>query len=99
MVLFLGMVPASGLLAIGGWFTATEPLRFLLAAAFYLLGCFAVTAAGNVPLNERLAGMDATTADGRAWWAAVYGPRWTRLNTVRTVACFVAAAVLIGALG
>jgi uncharacterized membrane protein len=98
MALFLGMVPVSILLAAGGWIAAPDPLRFLLAGTFYLVGCFAVTAGGNVPLNDRLAEMDATSPEGRDWWATVYGPRWTRLNTVRTVACFAAAAILVGAL-
>lgn len=98
MVLFLGMVPISLLLALGGWSAESDPTRFLLAAALYLGGCFGVTAAGNVSLNERLAGMDAASPEGRDWWATVYGPRWTRLNTVRTVACLAAATVLIGAL-
>jgi uncharacterized membrane protein len=99
MALFLGMVPVSLILAISGWLAAPEPARFLLAAGLYLLGCFAVTAMGNVPLNDRLAGMDAATPEAQGWWDAVYLPRWTRLNTLRTLACFAAAATLIGALG
>ncbi|WP_298432567.1 DUF1772 domain-containing protein [uncultured Jannaschia sp.] len=51
-----------------------------------------------MPLNERLAGMDMSGPDARDWWATVYGPRWTRLNTVRTVACLAAAWLLLGAL-
>jgi uncharacterized membrane protein len=98
MALFLGMVPLSLLLDYGGWVAAQDPTRFVVAAALYLLGCFAVTAMGNVPLNDRLAGLDAATPRGRDWWTNVYGPRWTRLNTLRTLACFGAAAVLLGAL-
>jgi uncharacterized membrane protein len=99
MALFLGMVPLSLLLAVGAWMTAAEPVPFLVAAASYVIGCFAVTAAGNVPLNDRLAGMDPATPEARHWWRDVYGPRWTRLNSVRTVACFSAAWSLLGALG
>ena len=98
MALFLGMVPMSALLALGAWMTAPEPTPFLAAAALYVIGGFAVTAAGNVPLNDRLAGMDPTTPQAQGWWQTVYGPRWTRLNTVRTLACFAAAYVLLGAL-
>jgi uncharacterized membrane protein len=98
MTLFLGMVPLSVVLAVIGWASATDPVPFMVAAALYVLGCFAVTAAGNVPLNDRLAGLDAATPQGRDWWTNVYGPRWTRLNTLRTLACFGAAAVLLGAL-
>lgn len=98
MALFVGMVPLSVLLAVGAWLSAPEPAPLLAAAALYLIGCFAVTAVGNVPLNDRLAGMDAATPEARDWWHTVYGPRWTRLNTVRTLACFGAAWCLLGAL-
>ncbi|MEM7566237.1 MAG: anthrone oxygenase family protein [Pseudomonadota bacterium] len=98
MALFLSMVPVSLILAIGAWMTAPAPVPFLVAAALYVLGCFAVTAAGNVPLNNRLAGMDAATPEAQGWWQAEYGPRWTRLNTVRTLACFASAWLLLGAL-
>ena len=98
MTLFLGMVPVSLLLALGARLTASEPMPFFLAAGLYLIGCFAVTAAGNVPLNGRLAGMDPATPGARDRWHDVYGPRWTRLNTVRTLACFAAASVLLAAL-
>lgn len=98
MALFLGMVPVSLLLALGAWMTAPAPAPFFLGAALYVIGGFGVTAAGNVPLNDRLAGIDAATTEGRDWWRTVYGPRWTRLNTVRTLACFAAAYALLGAL-
>jgi uncharacterized membrane protein len=98
MTLFLGMVPVSILLALGAWMAAPDPAPFFVAAILYVIGGFAVTAAGNVPLNERLAGMDPATPEARGWWQAEYGPRWTRLNTVRTVACFGAAWCLLGAL-
>jgi uncharacterized membrane protein len=98
MAHFLGMVPASILLAIGGWLAAPDPAPFLVAAGLYLLGCFAVTAAGNVPLNERLAALDPAAPGTDAWWMEVYQSRWTRLNTLRTLACLAAALVLLRAL-
>jgi uncharacterized membrane protein len=98
MALFLGMVPVSLLLALGAWIAAPEPAPFFLGAALYVIGAFGVTVAGNVPLNDRLAGIDAATPEAQGWWQADYGPRWTRFNTVRTVACFGAAWCLLGAL-
>ncbi len=49
----------------------------LLAAALaYAVGCFAVTAAVNVPMNNALEA-------GTLAWSA-YSPRWTRWNHLRT---------------
>lgn len=63
-------------------------------AAAYSLGVIGVTIAGNVPLNNRLAVLDAGSADAAAGWSGFSRP-WTRLNTVRTLAAL-ASAVLFG---
>lgn len=94
MAPFFG-IPAASVavagVAIWRWDPAVSP--FVVAAAVvYVVGCFGVTAAGNVPLNNALEGADADTEAGRRLWAD-YPRRWTRWNTVRTAAC-VAAAVL-----
>jgi len=81
----------AAVLGIGAWSTPSEPLAVAGAAA-YLVGVIGVTAAGNVPLNNRLAGMDPDAADAVAGWTRFASP-WTRLNSVRTVASL-AAAVL-----
>ena len=72
----------------------------LVAAAglVYLVGCFGVTVVFNVPMNEALAGMDLSQEATRTYWSGTYVPRWTFWNTVRTVACGVAAALLLVAL-
>lgn len=54
----------------------------LLAGTIYALGMFATTAAANVPLNNALQVPD--REPGTAW--ADYRQRWTRWNTVRTLA-------------
>jgi uncharacterized membrane protein len=94
MALFFGIPVASVALtgvAIWRWDPALSP--FVVAgAAVYVVGCFAVTAAGNVPLNNALERADVDTQSGQQLWAD-YLRRWTRWNTVRTAAC-VAAAVL-----
>lgn len=95
MALFLGMVPVSLMLAVGGWMHGDALV--VLAALVYLLGGFAVTAAGNVPLNNALAALDAGSAEGARYWSKTYLPRWTGLNTARTVACLVASALLLHA--
>jgi uncharacterized membrane protein len=62
-------------------------------AAAYVAGCVGVTAAANVPRNNRLDQAEADSAEGLAYWAD-YQRSWTRWNTVRTVACTAAAVLL-----
>jgi uncharacterized membrane protein len=69
----------------------------LAGATAYLVGVVGVTAAANVPLNERLAATAPGSPEEATVWAD-YTRRWTRWNTVRTVAGTVAAAALAGSL-
>jgi len=59
----------------------------------YLVGCLGVTIAGNVPLNDRLAGVHPDEAAAVSLWRS-YLVRWTRWNHVRTAASLAAAALL-----
>lgn len=69
----------------------------IVGCLVYLLGNFAVTAAGNVPLNDALAAIDADEVDAvRAW--SRYSVSWTRWNHVRTLASVAAAATFVIAL-
>ena len=97
MALFLGMAAASVLIAGYAWLGLPGPAGTLigLAAAVYLVGCFGVTVAFNVPLNEALAGMDPGAQATRDWWLDRYVPRWTVWNSVRTGAALVASALLL----
>ena len=70
---------------------------YFAAAALYVLGCIAVTGTRNVPLNDRLAAADATSAEAATLWQH-YLTRWTFWNHVRTAACVAAAAALVWAL-
>lgn len=97
MALFLGMAAVSvfivvySVMRIGG-----GPGTLIgLGALVYLVGCFAVTVFFNVPMNEALAGMDLSAEATRDYWAATYLPRWTVWNTVRTIACALAAAMML----
>ena len=63
---------------------------FGIAAVVYGLGCFAVTALVNVPMNEALALVvipDDPVAAGRIWQD--YSGRWQYWNVVRTLAAAV----------
>jgi uncharacterized membrane protein len=97
MALFLGMAALS--LVIAGYAMTClsgPPGTLILAAGIvYLVGCFAVTVMFNVPMNEALAGMDLSEDATRTYWTGTYLPRWTFWNTVRTLACGLAAALLL----
>lgn len=100
MVLFLGLAPLSlgisiyGLIVIAG----TTGNLLALAGLTYFIGCFGVTVCFNVPLNERLAKMDLADAFTDTFWKETYVPRWTWWNSVRGIACIVAATLLLAAL-
>lgn len=69
----------------------SESAGFLLTGSLlYLIGTFLVTAFGNVPLNDQLAAVSATSPDSVDLWQR-YLKRWTMLNTVRTAAAMIAA--------
>lgn len=98
MGLFFGLPVITAGLAVFGWlYLDRHAAIFLTAGALaQVLGCFAVTAAGNVPLNEALARADADSPEGQALWRR-YLSRWTFFNHVRTFMCCVTAAVLVAA--
>ncbi len=95
MALFIGMVPVSLILGGGAYMKLAEPTPFIAAAAIYIVGVFGITAGCNVPMNNALAAFDATSADGLQYWTTRYLPGWTFWNSVRTVACLLASAVLL----
>lgn len=73
------------------------------AAAVYLVGTIGVTAAANVPHNNRLAAPEATEASALAGAWTEFRPGWQAWNHVRTLAsalaCVGFALTLIAALG
>lgn len=91
MTLFMGLAPVSALLIWGGMSAESGGSLLVLAGVTYLIGCFGVTITCNVPMNNALESMDATTKAGQTYWLQTYLPRWTVWNTVRTVACICAA--------
>ncbi|GAA3447753.1 DUF1772 domain-containing protein [Planomonospora venezuelensis] len=79
--------PAAGalLLALG---QGQAAVLFFAAAAAYILGAFAPTAAVNVPMNNALAAVSvpADPDEAARLWSG-YSVRWTRWNTGRAVFC------------
>lgn len=88
---------ALAVLAIAGSAGAKAPL-ILIGAAAYLLGSIGVTAAFNVPLNNRLAAVGMESGESSEDWPRYRGP-WTAWNHVRTVASLGAAAAFAAAMG
>ncbi|MEM9419123.1 MAG: anthrone oxygenase family protein [Planctomycetota bacterium] len=64
---------------------------WLLAGGLLYLASFVITAAGNVPMNDALALMDASTRTAAEYWEQ-YLTNWTYLNHMRTVAAALAVA-------
>ncbi len=56
----------------------------ILGGALYVFGAFGITAACNVPMNERLAGMPAEDRQTAEYWS-IYQSRWLFWNHVRAV--------------
>lgn len=92
LALFVGTAALAGLCGAGALLAwGSLHAKLLLAAALlYLVGCFGVTAAFNVPRNERLARLDAETTEAAAYWP-VYLREWLLWNHVRTLAAAASA--------
>jgi uncharacterized membrane protein len=99
MAAFLGTTAAGLVVAIAALFRWSEPgaVYLLAGGALYLVGCFVVTGAFNVPRNNALAAAAPNDPDAHGLWAD-YMSRWTAWNHVRTAASLAAAAVLTLAL-
>jgi uncharacterized membrane protein len=71
-------------------FYGAARIALVLAPVIYLPSVFFMTLLGNVPMNNRLARLDHTSAEAEAYWAA-YGRDWTRLNHYRTLGSILTA--------
>ena len=98
MVLLMGLVPVSiGLLAAAIWLIDGLAAAMIAAGALsYLLGVFAVTGIGNVPMNNRLDAIEHRANELAAYWPD-YARRWTQLNHVRVAAAAIAALCWLSA--
>ena len=94
MAAFFGPAVACLLLMIAALQQWEQPdTRYWLAGSLlYLIGTIGVTIAGNIPLNDALAIVSPSSAEGAKLWAR-YLSDWTFWNHVRTVAAFLAAAL------
>lgn len=89
---FLGTAP---LLGVTTYFGRHSPQSFAwLLGAFliYVAGSVGVTMAFNVPRNNKLASLEANSAEAAAYWP-VYVREWLTWNHVRCIASLAAAVV------
>jgi uncharacterized membrane protein len=99
MPFFLGTTLTSAALAALAFLRWGEAgaAAMLAGGVLYVIGMFVVTMIFNVPLNNALAAIDPSSAEGAALWAR-YLKDWTFWNHVRTIASTGACAVFIMAI-
>lgn len=93
---FFGTAAFSLALAVVAVMNLANPgmVMLLVASLLYLVCIIAVTVAFNVPMNEALAQMDATSAAAAGYWAE-YLQRWTMWNHIRTIGGLASSGVFI----
>ncbi len=102
--LFMLALFGTGVLCLGtaSWAliaSGDQPQALLVGgSAIYLVGSILITIVGNVPMNNRLAGLDAEEPESAGYWEH-YVARWTNLNHLRTLASLIATVMLAMALG
>lgn len=96
---FVGTAVLAGVCVVAAFVLGSGPRAVLLGVAgvAYVLGSFGVTAAFNVPRNERLARLPADSPEAADYWP-VYVREWLLWNHVRTAASIVSSACAAGAL-
>jgi uncharacterized membrane protein len=95
-LVFGGTTVLCVLLAVTAPFTTEHPHVTLRAIGglLYVIGTFGVTMVVNVPMNNALDALDASTDEGRSYWRT-FSRTWTVWNNVRTLLGTVAATLLI----
>ena len=97
---FVGTAALSGACAVLAVASELPRAGWIVAGALaYIAGTFAVTAARNVPLNNRLANVSPSDQKGHDMWTH-YLRRWTHWNHIRTAGAAIATlSFALGALG
>jgi uncharacterized membrane protein len=96
---FLGTAASCLFLLVSSLLKLQQPgaAYLIVGSLLYLVGTVGVTIAFNVPLNDALAIVDPSSAEGANLWIS-FVPNWTNWNHVRTLAALAAAASLTIAL-
>lgn len=104
LVLLLGLAPVTLIAAGYAFFNLSGPAQawIIAGALIYFVFTFLVTMLGNVPMNNRLDGMEYAAAETVSYWRT-YGSGWTNWNHVRmfaslaTAICFLLASLSLAA--
>ena len=92
---FIGTAVTSLLLALSLiWYWSPGSIYILIGSLVYLVGCFIVTIAFNVPRNNALDAAESHTSEAAELWAK-YLTEWTAWNHVRTVACIISTVLFV----
>ena len=83
------MVPVS-LAGIALWTLADGPVLFAIGGALYLIGVILVSGLGNIPLNHKLAVLNADERDSKLFWIS-YVQKWSAYNHLRVLGSALAA--------
>jgi uncharacterized membrane protein len=96
LAVFLGTAGACAVIMIGALLRLSQPGAWwdVMGGGLYVIGAFGVTVVCNIPLNNRLATLEASDPLAASGWAH-YLRSWTPWNHVRTVASIAAAAALM----
>ncbi|GGG02375.1 membrane protein [Rhodococcoides trifolii] len=90
---FMGTALAClGVIVLSPFAGSRGSVAMVAAAAVFVVGTFGVTMLVNVPLNDRLAGLDPIAAQ-QLW--VEYASRWTVWNHVRTASAVACACVMV----
>jgi uncharacterized membrane protein len=100
LMLFVGTPLLMTVLAVVGAlrFAQSGSKLLLLGSAIYLLGALAITVMVNIPLNNRLARLDAASLEASQFWLK-YVSEWVAWNHVRAAAAALSVGALITAIG
>lgn len=96
LVSFLVLAPASMAFAVWAAFNLDGAAQrlIIMAAIVYVSTVLLVTVFGNVPMNQRLAGLRAGSAEAADYWPS-YDRVWTRWNHVRSVGAMATAGLYL----
>jgi len=101
MVLLWGFLITTVVLTGYAYINMPNPITnyIMIGTGLYIVGVFGISFLFNIPMNERLAALDATTKQTALYWYQTYLPRWVFFNYLRAIsACGTAACFLITSL-
>ena len=98
LIMLLGLAPLTLGFATYAYFSVNGPALYWIfgGTGIYCVFTFLVTMFGNVPMNNRLDGMDHLSSETAAYWK-VYGVGWTHWNHVRMFAALITAICFLQA--